>query len=101
MKLADITLKNVKAFIEGTSKQFYNQLIGLPKHLQEQITYRASKCQDCITVGHKDKGPGTCKECGCSVPGKWFVNKSCNNGKRFPDLMDKYKWDEFKKKNNI
>ena len=78
MKLSDITVKNVLAFIEGNSKMWY-----------------------CIKIGHKNKGPGTCRECGCSIPGKWFVEKSCNNGKRFPDLMDKFKWDEFKKKNNI
>ena len=101
MKLSDITLTNIKAFISGYSKMWYDQFIGLPVHLQEQITYRSTKCPDCVEVGHKEVGPNTCKECGCSLPGKWFVTTSCNKGKRFPDLMDKISWDEFKRKNNI
>lgn len=101
MKLSDITLKNIKAFIEGNSKMWYDKLVGLPTHLKEQIQYRASKCTDCIEIGHKEKGPGTCKECGCKIPGKWFVKKSCNKGKRFPDLMENKEWYEYKRKNNI
>ena len=101
MKLNQITPKNIKAFIEGYSKLTYNKFIGLPHHLQEQILYRESKCQDCVTTGHEDNGPNTCKECGCSIPGKWFVTKSCNDGKRFPDLMGKDAWEIFKRHNDV
>lgn len=44
---------------------------------------------------------GYCVNCGCEVPGKLYVNKSCNGGYRFPDLMEKDEWDKFKIKNNI
>lgn len=101
MKLSQITPKNIKAFIEGYSKLAYDKLVGLPIHLQEQILYRESKCQDCVTVGHKDVGPGSCKHCGCSTPGKWFVTKSCNGGERYPDLMGSEEWKKFKLDNNI
>lgn len=101
MDINDITLNNIKAFFTGNFRMFYDKLVGLPLHLQEQVRYRAAKCEDCMTVGHKTKGPGHCKECGCSVPGKWFVSKSCNNGKRFPDLMEKDEWDNFRKNNRI
>ena len=42
-----------------------------------------------------------CEKCGCDYPGKLYVNKSCNNGERFPDLMSAKEWEEFKKQNNI
>jgi hypothetical protein len=29
------------------------------------------------------------------------VEKSCNNGERFPDLMTEDEWAEYKKENNI
>jgi hypothetical protein len=91
MKLKEITLTNIKSFIEGTSKELYNTLIGLPIHTQEQVAYRHEKCKkDCIPK----KG---CKHCGCEPIGKHFVNKSCNGGERFPDLMGAEEWETFKK----
>ena len=101
MKLNQVTPKNIKAFFEGYSRVIYDKLIGLPEYTQEQILYRESKCQDCVTVGHEDSGPGSCRECGCNIPGKWFVTKSCNDGKRFPDLMGEKEWKTFKEDNDI
>lgn len=102
MKLSQITNKNIKAFIEGYSKLFYDKLIGLSHHIKEQILYRQSICQkSCVEIGHKEEGPNHCEECGCSVPSKWFVTQSCNNGKKFPDLMNKEDWEVFKKYNDI
>jgi len=85
-----ITPSNIKAFIEGYTKLAFDGLIGLPTHLQEQIVYRASKCPDCVKAKE-------CKHCGCSVPGKFYVTKSCNKGERFPDLMEKDEWETYKK----
>jgi hypothetical protein len=85
-----ITISNIASFIEGTSKEAYDKLIGLPVHIQEQVAYRHEKCKDdCIPQGG-------CIHCGCNPIGKHFVNKSCNNGERFPDLMDKEAWDLYK-----
>lgn len=96
MKLKDIfNIKNVSNFIEGHAKELYNNLVGLPKHTQEQILYRLSICaDDCVPNGK-------CVKCGCTTHTKVFVNKSCNDGERFPDLMNKKDWEEFKKENNI
>jgi hypothetical protein len=44
---------------------------------------------------------GKCAYCGCKVPGKLYVKKSCNKGERFPDLMSTELWEKFKKNNNI
>jgi hypothetical protein len=69
--------------------------LGLqPQHIKEQIAYRMLKCSDCMEAGK-------CKVCGCDVPGKLYVNESCNKGERFPDLMSKPEWDKYKENNDI
>ncbi len=90
-----ITIDNIKQYIEGNSKMFLNKLGFQAEHLQEQISYRMLQCKDDCIINKK------CKYCGCEVPGKLYVNKSCNNGERFPDLMSAKEWEEFKKQNNI
>ena len=90
-----ITIDNIEQYIEGNSKMFLNKLGFASKHLQEQVSYRMLQCKnDCMITKH-------CKYCGCDVPGKMYVSKSCNNGERFPDLMSKVDWELFKKDKNI
>ena len=96
MKLKQIfNLKNIKHFIEGYSKFYYDKLIGLEPYIQEQIMYRMSICKDDCMV------KGECKYCGCSVPKKMFVIESCNEGKLFPNIMRKEDWELYKIENNI
>lgn len=96
MKLSKVfNIKNILSFIEGHYKYFYNEIIGLDKHLQEQVLYRLSKCKDtCLKTNE-------CQVCGCPPKQKVFVKESCNEGEIFPDLMNKEDWEEFKKENNI
>ena len=77
-----ITLKNIYSFIQG-NLQMRLDGIGLKhKYYQEQIAYRML-------------------ECGCNLPGKLYVDKSCNNGERFPDLMNEEDWLIYKKEHEI
>lgn len=101
MKLSQITPSNVKSFVEGYSRVAYDAIIGLPYYTKEQILYRESKCDSCITTGHPEGGPMTCEHCGCGLPGKWFATKSCNGGEKFPDLMGEEEWEQYKKDNDI
>lgn len=90
-----ITPKKIFHFFEGNLKMLGDQLNLLSKHEREQVAYRAEICKnDCIKSGY-------CVNCGCSVPGKLYVKESCNNGTRFPDLMNKDDWEKYKKDNNI
>jgi len=67
----------------------------LPDHLREQVLYRSEICKnDCVEYGY-------CVNCGCDLPGKFYVRRSCNDGTRFPNLMSAEKWEEYKKENNI
>jgi len=88
-------VRNIFYFIEGHLKRLGDKLNLLPKHEREQVVYRANVCkEDCMTYGY-------CIFCGCQVPAKMYVKKTCNGGKRFPNIMDSDSWEKFKKDNNI
>ena len=89
-----ITLKNIYSFIQGNLQMRLDGMGLKPQYYQEQIAYRMLQCQDCIKTKK-------CKECGCNLPGKLYVDKSCNNGERFPDLMNEEDWLIYKKENEI
>lgn len=88
-----ITLKNISNFLEGNTKMMQDGLGFYPAHLKEQIAYRMLRCTDCMSEGK-------CMKCGCKLPGKLYVAESCNKD-RFPDLMSKSEWDEYRKNNGI
>lgn len=87
-------LSNIKEFVEGNLNMLEDKVIGKPTYYVEQLLYRRSKCQDCFRMG-------ACLNCGCDLPGKHYVTRSCNQGVRFPDLMDEAEWEVYKKDNNI
>lgn len=90
-----ITPNKIFQFIEGNLKMLGDKFNMIPEHTQEQILYRSEICKnDCVKYGY-------CVNCGCDLPGKFYVKKSCNAGGRFPDLMDAESWEEYKIKNNI
>lgn len=99
--MAEINKENIKQFFQGnlrmfadTLSKYTNSYIRLPKHIQEQVYFRSTKCQDCLKKGQ-------CLYCGCSVPGKWFADAQCK-GKRYPDMMLKAEeWETYKRENKI
>ena len=78
--MSKITPNNIKQFLQGNLRWFGDYFNLLPLHLKEQVLYRASICKECV---HYRK----CKYCGCDLPGKFYVDKSCNDGKLFPDIF--------------
>lgn len=90
-----ITPKKVLQFIKGHLKMFSDTFHILPLHEKEQVFYRADICKDtCMKLGY-------CQKCGCSLPGKLYVNESCNGGELFPDLMTAVEWEKYKEDHNI
>lgn len=95
-----INLTNIKAFIQGNYRlivdnmnpSFVPKFMGLEPYKREQIAYRMEVCKDSCKT--------TCQSCGCSTPGKFFVDKQCG-GNKYPDLMNEENWNKFKKENNI
>jgi hypothetical protein len=93
--MPEINLKNILQFIQGNANMLGDKFNLLPKYKKEQVTWRLDFCRnDCVKEGK-------CKFCGCSVPGKLYVDQSCNGGKRFPDMMNENDWNEYKKLKNI
>ena len=92
--MSEINIKNIKSFIRGHYNMYLDKLGAYPKHKQEQILYRLSLCEDCVT----NKG---CKHCGCPPHKKVYDDKSCNNGERFPDMLSEVEWNNFKINNKI
>jgi hypothetical protein len=91
----EINKKNVLAFIEGNLKMLGDRINLLPDFKKEQVIWRYNICKDDCVVNKK------CKYCGCSVPGKLYVDKSCNRGERFPDMMTSEEWKNYKEQNGI
>jgi hypothetical protein len=90
-----ITISLIQQYIEGNIRMLGDALKILPVHEIEQIRFRAEICKnDCVKYGY-------CVNCGCELPGKFYVKRSCNAGGRFPDLMNADEWDKYKKDNNI
>ena len=88
----EITLSNIYNFIEGNTRLFTKSI--QPEHIKQQIPYRMLLCKDdCAKEGH-------CIKCGCDYPGRVYTSESCNLD-RFPNLMSRIEWEEFKIKNEI
>ncbi len=45
-KKPQVTIKNIKAYIEGNSKMFLSKVGFQAEHLKEQIAYKALMCKD-------------------------------------------------------
>jgi hypothetical protein len=93
--MTKITRQKMQNFIQGNARMIKARVGLESRHLIEQVAYRESKCSDCVKEGHC-LGP----DCSCGVPGRWFVDESCNLD-RFPDLMEPDDWEAFKLANNI
>lgn len=86
-----LNLRNLRSFTQAASRIIIGRLFKLPMHIQEQVAYRHSLCEnDCFIEGK-------CKHCGCSPWAKAFGTESCNDGERFPDLMNDIDWTKYKK----
>ena len=90
-----ITLSNIQSFFSAYKNLFLTQLGNKPEWFKEQVAYRMELCKNDCMIKRE------CLYCGCKVPEKLFSNKSCNNGKRFPDIMNENEWLKFKEKHEI
>lgn len=87
-----ITKQNIFNFIEGNTRMFTEEF--QVNHIKEQIAYRALLCKDDCEAN------GKCIKCGCSYPGRIYTSQSCNKD-RFPDMMSRLEWEEFKINNDV
>lgn len=86
----------IKDFIQANYSYYKDKLLGdTPEYIKEQVVYRLKTCKDDCVPNNK------CNYCGCPPAKKSWSKHSCNNGERFPDLMNKDEWEEFKTINNV
>jgi len=90
-----ITITNIKDYVLGNIRLLGAKFNLLEPYVKEQVIYRNEICKN--TCGENKK----CENCGCSYPGILYVYKSCNDNKKFPDIMEIDEWDKFKLKNKI
>jgi hypothetical protein len=96
MKLSNINIRNIKAFLQGESRLMLEFFDSLPEHIQEQVRFRihlvSDKSPQCLE--------GKCIHCGCSTPDLFYADKTCDN-QCYPEMLNKEQWENFKFKNNI
>lgn len=85
--------------IESESTEYQNVIKKIKwksweNHHKEQFIYRTYICSDCI----KNQ---KCQLCDCNIYDVISDVLSCNDEKKFPNLMNKKNWEMFKLKNNI
>lgn len=68
--------------------------LNLDDYQKEQIAFRSYICKDCIENNK-------CQYCRCKVHDALSDVISCNNGKKFPNLMNRKKWETYKEEHNI
>ena len=89
----NITLKNIKAYIQGNYRLLSERFGKLDTHIKEQVIYRDTVADlECKRIGE-------CK-CGCPLPDLYYADKTCEDS-CYPELMDKDTWEKFKTDNNI
>jgi len=89
MNISEITGSKIKSFIQGYSRYYFDNIVGLPEYIKEQVYYRLYTCKDTCLIS------GKCEICSCPTIKKAYANDSCNKNK-FPDLMSNGEWKEFR-----
>lgn len=89
MKIEQVNLSNIKSFIQGYARTYYDKIFGLPAYTKEQIYFRLYVCKDDCLVASK------CKVCQCSAIEKSYSTSSCNLD-LFPNLMSEKNWEQYK-----
>lgn len=92
MKLKDLTLKNIRYFLEGYYFLFLEKLNWLTllfKHRKEQYEFRKIRVLKISPNCIKDK---KCVHCTCNTPALFLAKKGCELG-CYPELMSKKEWD--------
>ena len=91
----NITPRKIYEYVYGNLSFLGSKFHLIPDHKREQVLYRSEICKDdCVKYGY-------CVNCGCDLPAKFYVKKTCNGGNRFPDMMSAEKWEAYKIENNI
>lgn len=94
IKLSQITLSNIKGFLQGHFRQFVEDYPGVVgDYMYEQVQYRLGIMDEQCLLNKK------CP-CNCSVPSKQFEDRRCEN-ECYGDMLSEEDWKQFKEDNKI
>lgn len=98
MHLKQITLANIKGFVQGNFRKLLDDFADMAETYQkEQALWRLKQVEEkspkCLK---EDK----CIHCGCQVSAKVWENRGCEHG-CYPPMMPEEVWNNFKKENDI
>lgn len=96
MKLNQITLTNIKAFVQSHVRQFLEDYPGIiDDFVYEQVQYRLGIMnEECL----KNK---SCIHCGCSCPDLQYSSKQCEGGEYPLMFKTEEEWEKYKEENEI
>lgn len=89
VKSRSLTREDVTSWLVGNARlYFYNKDSSLlPDHIVQQFEWRQDQVpKECLN--------GACKVCGCSTPGLFMADKSCE-ANCYPPMMSRKKWNEY------
>jgi hypothetical protein len=94
MKLNQLTLSNIKGYIQGNLRKFLEDYPGvIGDHVYEQVQWRLGIMnEECLI---KKECP-----CECTCPQKQYEDRACEKN-CYPDMMEEEDWELFKEKNEI
>ena len=99
--LQQITLKNIKAFIQGYVRKwmidFFQKKLS---HINEQVMWRIDQVAEKSPEGLIK---GECQVCHCTIPELFFADKACSrvDNPCYPKMKSSKEWITFKNINNI
>lgn len=80
-------LHNIRNLVEG----YYNHLNQeeLPKHLKEQVLFRAYACKPCLDNGK-------CTKCGCKTPHMFYSPAKKDSDGKWAEFLNEAQWNSLK-----
>ena len=99
MKLNQLTLSNIKGYIQANFRDVIDSFGELPSYLKEQAQWRLNQVKAKSPACYKkDK----CEHCGCQVSAKVLEDRGCSdNEKCYGKMMNETEWEWFKLSRNV
>jgi len=89
VKSRTLTREDVESWLVGNARLYFYRKDPslLPDHIVQQFEWRQDQVPaECLN--------GACKVCGCSTPGLFMADKSCE-ANCYPPMMSRKKWNKY------
>lgn len=81
MHLEDITVENIKHYIEGNANHLLDKVGLLPEQVKSIVDSRIAICNSCSYAVKEENKLIKCGDCGCGLPEKCYsLDSECPKG---------------------